>query len=289
MELRHLKSFVVLAQELHFGRAAKRLHIVQPALSKQMQLLEASVGCRLLNRNRRGVALSEAGRLFLAEAEQAIQHIDHAVESARRVGLGQLGRIRIGYSASAVHSGVLASTLARVEEHLPELDIVLERVDPWQQTARLLANEVDMVFGPRSIEKPDENLESFVIAELEVCVALSARHPLAKYDVINSDNLKEETFIEFADSKDEGQAVVTHLLGIDPPMIIAKSDPLAVLALVQSGRGVCVLPSVLILPQFPQVIYRSVVGNPVLQVVVTSRRSGDEPMLNRLRDLIRAP
>jgi len=85
MELRHLKSFVVLAEELHFGKAAKRLHIVQSALSKQMLLLEESVGCRLLNRNRRGVTLSEAGKVFLEEANQALEHVERAIESAWRV------------------------------------------------------------------------------------------------------------------------------------------------------------------------------------------------------------
>lgn len=122
MELRHLKSFVVLAEELHFGRAAKRLHIVQSALSKQMLLLEETVGCRLLNRNRRGVTLSEAGKVFLGEANQALEHIERAMETACRVSQGLMGRVRIGYSAIiAVHSGILTSALTRIEDVMPEV------------------------------------------------------------------------------------------------------------------------------------------------------------------------
>lgn len=272
MELRNLRSFIVLAQELHFGRAARRLHIVQSALSKQMKILEEEVGCRLLNRNRRGVALSEAGRLFLAEAEQVINHVERAVEVARRAGLGQLGRVRIGYSASAVHSGVLARALTRIEQQLPEVEVILERVEPWQQTERLLANEIDFAIGPRPLEETSRGLYIHSLAELEICVALSSRHPLATRDALCGNDLKDESFIEFADSEAEGYAVVTRLSGIVPRRIIVRSDPLAVLALVQAGRGVCMLPSAFMLPAFPQVIYKRMCSGLALQVVMVSRQ-----------------
>lgn len=286
--MRHLRSFVVLAQELHFGRAARRLHIVQPALSKQMQLLEEEVGCRLLDRNRRGVALSEAGRLFLAEATQALEHVERAVETARRAGLGQLGRVRIGYSASAVHSGVLADVLARIEKRMPEVEVILERVEPWQQAARLLAKEVDFVIGPRTVEETDDRFRTRCLAEMEVNVALSAKHRLAAFDVVQSSDLKNEHFIEFAESEAEGYAVVARLLGVAPQGVIAKTEALDVLALVQAGRGVCVLPAALSLPAFPQVVYKTLADCPAFQVVVISCPTGGNALLTHLSESILA-
>ncbi|CAI2526499.1 Cat operon transcriptional regulator [Serratia ficaria] len=287
MELRYLKSFVVLAQELHFGRAARRLHIVQSALSKQMKLLEDEVGCRLLNRNRRGVALSDAGRLFLSEAEQAINHAERAVEVARRAGTGLLGRVRIGYSASAVHSGVLADFLTRIEQQFPEVDVVLERVEPWQQTERLRAHEIDFAIGPRPLEKAQGGLYVRRLAILGICVALSSRHALAGREELHRDDLKDEDFIEFADSEAEGYAVVSRLLGIVPRRLLTRPDPLAVIALVQAGRGVCALPSVMRLPDFPQVIYKSLRGSTSLEVVVISLQShSSSSLLYHLEKLI---
>lgn len=286
MEIRYLKSFVVLAQELHFGRAAQRLHIVQPALSKQMKILEEEVGCRLFNRNRRGVALSEAGRFFLVEAEQALKHVERAVETARRVGLGQLGCVRIGYSASAVHSGVLASALARIEAQMPQVEVVLEHIDPWQQTERILANEVDFVIGPKPIDAAQEGLNIQCLSELEICVALSSRHPLAANDTLSDSDLENESFIEFAESEAEGNAIVTRMLGLVPRRIIAKPDLLSVLAFVQAGRGICVLPAVLTLPAFPHVIYKHFANSPRLQVVAISRWHDDTSFLRNLGKLI---
>ncbi|ULK21408.1 LysR family transcriptional regulator (plasmid) [Escherichia coli] len=288
MELRHLKSFVVLAEELHFGSAAKRLHIVQPALSKQMQLLEETVGCRLLNRNRRGVALSEAGKVFLEEVNLALEHVACAIEAARRVGKGQLGRVRIGYSASAVHSGILASALARIEATMPEVDVLLQQIEPWEQEERLKADKVDFVFGP-VLDDARQALRVHHLAELPVVAGMSSSHALAAKSVIGLEDLKNEVFIEFANSEDEGLAVVKSLIGLHPQTVIAKSDPIAVLALVQARRGICVLPSVLQLPNFPQVIYKPLTTTSTIRLSLISRRDDDDPLLRQIEEILIAP
>ncbi|MFQ1682286.1 LysR family transcriptional regulator [Pantoea dispersa] len=288
MELRHLKSFVVLAEELHFGRTAKRLHIVQPALSKQMQLLEETVGCRLLNRNRRGVALSEAGKVFLEEVRQALEHVERATEAARRVGIGQLGRVRIGYSASAVHSGMLASALSRIEAAMPEVEVLLQQIEPWEQEEWLGLDKVDFVFGP-VLDNTRQALRIHHLAELPVVAGISANHALAVKSVIELEDLKSEVFIEFANSVDEGVAVVRSLIGHNPQKVIAKSDPVAVLALVQARRGICVLPSVLQLPNFPQVIYKPLETNRVVRLSLVCRGDSDDPLLQRVEELLTTP
>jgi DNA-binding transcriptional LysR family regulator len=284
MYLKHLRSFTILAEELHFGRAARRLNIVQPALSKQMKVLEQEVGCLLLDRNRRGVTLSEGGRYFLAEARQALEHVERAIEAARRVGTGKLGLVRIGYSASATHSGALASALASIEEVLPEIEVRLERVEPWEQKERLLANEVDLVFGPVLLQEP-QALKVHCLADLAVVAAMSAKHPLADKSVIELDDIKAEVFIEFANSEQEGLAVIESLTGLRPGAVIAKPDPIAILALVQARRGICVLPSVLQLPDFPQVIYKPLRTSSTVKLAMIGRRHDDDPLLRNIEEI----
>ena len=288
MELRHLKSFVVLAEELHFGKAAKRLHIVQSALSKQMLLLEESVGCRLLNRNRRGVTLSEAGKVFLEEANQALEHVERAIETAWRVSKGLLGRVRIGYSAIAVHSGILTSALTRIEHAMPEVEVLLQQIEPWEQNEKLMTDKVDFVFAP-VLDNYQQTLRVHHLTKLPVVVGMSVHHVLASKSVIELEDLKEEVFIKFANSDDEALDVVKSLIGLHPQTVIAKSDPIAVLALVQAQHGICVLPTVLQLPNFPQVTYKPLTTNCTVLLSLISRRDGDDPLLNKLKEILIAP
>lgn len=285
MEFRHLKSFVVLAEELHFGRAAKRLHIVQSALSKQMLLLEETVGCRLLNRNRRGVTLSEAGKAFLGEANQALEHVELAIEAACRVSKGLLGRVRIGYSAIAIHSGILTSALTRIEVAMPEVEVLLQQIEPWEQNERLMTDKVDFVFGP-VLDNARQTLLVHHLVELPVVVGMSVHHVLASKSVIELEDLKGEVFIEFAKSEGEALAVVKSLIGLQPQSVIAKSDPIAALALVQAQRGICVLPVALQLPNFPQVIYKPLKTNCTVQLSLISRQNKDDPLLNKLEEIL---
>src|SRR5215831_7023170 len=106
MELRHLRSFVAVAEELHFGRAAARVHIVQPALSRQIRALEDEMGLKLFERDRRRVALTPAGSAFLEEARVVLEQVVHAIETARRADRGELGSLRIAYVPAMASAGL---------------------------------------------------------------------------------------------------------------------------------------------------------------------------------------
>jgi len=253
-----------------------------------MLLLEESVGCRLLNRNRRGVTLSEAGKVFLEEANQALEHVERAIESAWRVSKGLLGRIRIGYSAIAVHSGILTSALTQIEHAMPEVEVLLQQIEPWEQNEKLMTDKVDFVFAP-VLDNYQQTLQVHHLAKLPVVVGMSVRHVLASKSVIELEDLTEEVFIEFANSDGEALDVVKNLIGIHPQTVIAKSDPIAVLALVQAQHGICVLPTVLQLPNFPQVTYKPLTTNCTVLLSLISRRDGDDPLLNKLKEILSAP
>ena len=119
MDLRQLRYFVATAEELHFGRAAERVHIAQPALSIQIKALEDTLGVQLLSRTNRVVTLTEAGRLFLKEARRTLEQAQHAAVVARRAGRGEIGRIEIGYSADTSYSGVLSGVLRQYKRRVP--------------------------------------------------------------------------------------------------------------------------------------------------------------------------
>lgn len=122
MELKHLRAFVVLAQELHFGRAAAQLSIVQPALSMQIKLLESGLGVRLLDRNRHSVTLTEAGRVFLPEALATLHQAARAADAARASNRGEIGRVRLGF-VSSVLPQLLPGLIRAVHQRYPRIEL----------------------------------------------------------------------------------------------------------------------------------------------------------------------
>ena len=119
MELRHLRYFVAVGEEEHFGRAAQRLRVAQPALSRQIQDLEREIGFKLFDRLSRGVKISSAGRLFLEEARRILQQLNEATERAQRVARGQSGTLRVGFTENASWRGVVPDSLHLFRERIP--------------------------------------------------------------------------------------------------------------------------------------------------------------------------
>src|SRR3712207_612532 len=141
--LEQLKGFVAVADELHFGRAAERLSMTQPPLSRQIQKLERSVGAQLLERDNRRVALTAAGEVFLVEARRLLALADAAPEVARRVSSGSSGLVRIGFTAASTY-GTLGRLLNEVARELPDVDVDLAEMVTREQVAALLGEDIDL-------------------------------------------------------------------------------------------------------------------------------------------------
>src|SRR4029450_6504614 len=144
MELRHLRYFVAVAEELHFGRAAARLHIAQPPLSRQIRDLEREVGTALFERVPRGVALTPAGRAFLPEARLTLAQAARAQRTAERAGRGEIGRLRVGFVEAATYSRVLPEVLGFFRMHLPNIGISLFEMDSHQQADAFRDGRIDL-------------------------------------------------------------------------------------------------------------------------------------------------
>src|SRR6478609_6662295 len=133
MELRHLRYFVAVGEEQHYGRAARRLRVAQPALSRQIQDLEQEIGFRLFDRLPRGVKISEAGKLFLNDARRILQEVNDATARAKRSASGQSGTLRIGFVQSMSWQGIVPDSFRRFREHQPDAELQLRPASSSEQ------------------------------------------------------------------------------------------------------------------------------------------------------------
>lgn len=146
IDLRRVRYFVALAEELHFGRAATRLGMSQPPLSQQLQALEQDLGARLLHRNKRQVSLTEAGQLFLPEARALLAQAERAASIAARAARGELGTLRVGFTESAVLTGALPNLLSRFRERHPAVAVQLIEETSQEQIQAMLDGRSDVGF-----------------------------------------------------------------------------------------------------------------------------------------------
>ena len=195
MELRHIRYFVAVAEECHFGRAAERLHIAQPPLSQQIKQLESDLGVVLLTRSTRKVELTPAGQRYLERARAILAAVDAAGEEASRVAAGELGRLAIGFTGSATYD--LLPSLARVlRSDFPgiELDLRGEMLTPDQVDA-LVDHSLDLGFLRPPVRHAD--IEVRVLRREPLIAVVPEAHPLASVSSVKLVDLRDETFITY--------------------------------------------------------------------------------------------
>jgi DNA-binding transcriptional LysR family regulator len=240
MELRHFRYFVAVAEELHFGRAAERLHIVQPALSRQIIALERELGVELFDRTR-GVTLTPAGEAFLAEARNVLRHADQATEIARATASGSVGSLEIGCIASAMWH-VLPAALAEHRNRHPDLRFHLHHETSPVQLERLKKGELHIGFV-RPLAR-DEDLVFETIMREQFVVGLPESHPLAAQEVIDLADLRDETFITLPRANApmlHDQHIATCLSYGFTPKITDESNSPTALSMVASGMAVTLI------------------------------------------------
>lgn len=194
MELRHLRYFVAVAEELNFSRAAARLHIAQPPLSQQIRQLEEELGVQLLERTRQWVKLTPAGQLFLESARQTLTSADQAIEIAQRASRGEVGRLRIGF-ASAIAYSVFPNILCLFREQFPAVELVLHELNTMLQIEALRDQAIDLGFVHLPIS--EEGLQKLTVLEEPILVALPDSHPFADEPSLSLKALAQERFISF--------------------------------------------------------------------------------------------
>ena len=245
MELRHLRYFRAVAEELHFGRAAERLHIAQPPLSQQIRQLERELEVSLFTRSTRRVELTAAGEAYLKRAVAVLDAVDDAGQQARRISQGVEGHLTIGCVGSATYS-VLPRLVRALRDELPHVEIGIrgEMLAPAQLDA-LRAGDVDIALLRPPVD--DVAIRVEVLRRDRLIAALPAEHPLAQRDLLRVGDLRGEDFIAHAG---QGRSVMGGLLvaicadaGFAPRIRHEVSETSTLVTLVAAGLGVAVVPA----------------------------------------------
>lgn len=242
MELKLLRAFVTVAEELHFGRAAKRLHVSQPPLSVQIRRLEADLGCALFERSRRGVALTEAGQALLGRARHLLAEAERARDELERLQRGQSGVLAIGYTPTATYQ-LLPRVLPAYRGMRPDVRLELIELSSAQQVAALNRGRIEVGFVCSPLA-PHDLREEPLVRERPL-LAVPERHRLARKPRVALGELGDEPFVTVKSEIEPGWAdAAARLLqkhGIAPRVAQETDSKLALLGLVAAGVGIAIV------------------------------------------------
>jgi DNA-binding transcriptional LysR family regulator len=277
VELRHLRYFVAVAEELHFGRAAQRLHIVQPALSKQIASLENEIGVQLFQRTRRRVTITGAGRALYEEVRVILQRIDRAVETAQMTAAGQVGSLDLGFIGPAMWS-VLPRLLESHHRRLPEVRFRLSELSSAAQIASLRDGTLDAGFVRLPLHDYDD-VEFAVVLREPFVVTLPEGHPAAAAASVDLADLAGEPFIFVPRRVEPGFydrcIALCQSYGFSPRIVEEGTGPTAICGMVATGLGITLSPKSILNAPWPGVVFRELSGSGSeleLELAVATRR-----------------
>lgn len=245
IELRHLRYFVAVAEELHFGRAAQRLHISQPPLSQQIQQLEQAMAARLFSRTNRSVQLTPAGEAFLQDARATLLQFEQAVQRAARIHHGQEGELRIGFTSSAPFTGLMSDALYQFRQRWPKVHIQMQENNTRQQLTPLHEGRLDL--GVMRNTPLPADLQHRLLLREPLCAVVHWAHPLADAETLPVQALASEPFVFF--DPQGGTALYSEILAllhryqITPFITQEVGEAMTILGLVATGLGVSILPA----------------------------------------------
>jgi DNA-binding transcriptional LysR family regulator len=290
MDLRHLRYFLAVAEELHFGHAAERLGITPPSLTQQIQSLESELGVRLLNRTKRSVELTDAGRRFMEEARKTIRQAEHTETVGRQAGRGELGRIEIGYMTSSACTGIVARSLSRLRCELPLVELHLQKLETPLQLRLLAERRIDVGF----LRPPDRypvGLTGVTIFRQPVVIALPEGHRLAKRKTLLCVDLAEELFVAPSVEAELGFAgyvsAIAEQGGFDPVIAGRAPDYFTIVTLVSAGLGLAAVPASFSRVQIPGVRYCEVDLKKDARIALAFRRDERAPAVKSLIACVR--
>lgn len=273
--VRQLRYFLMLGDELHFGRAAMRLGIAQPALSQQLRVLEAAIGSPLIRR-RPSVALTPAGEALLSEARQSLARFDLGIARARLVASGDAGPLAIGFAASAVLTH-LPELIQRYRRDHPNVHLDLRVLTPAEEREAVSVGMVDVAFV-REIA-PDPYVRYVPVVKERFAVLLPRRHPLAPRTRVRAEQLAGEPFVHFprdvAPSLHDQIDALCIGAGFSPHVVQETREWLTEISLVQAGVGVAIVPDSIRGLRLGRVLLRPIVGSRVTTTIhLCMRRDG---------------
>jgi DNA-binding transcriptional LysR family regulator len=243
MDIQQIKNFLVLCDTLNYRKAAEQINIVQPALSRQIQLLESEIGALLFNRNNRTVTLTEAGLFFRKEADRILHDLSKTIIRTAQVYHGEAGDVRVTHASSAMNT-VVPPFLVKVRHKWPHLKTIVQETSNHQQLEMLLTRKTDIGIAPNIILP--QGLSSKILYRENFVLILPVDHPLSKGKFSDLSVLKNETFI--LPQLSTGAGYVEAILqicqdaGFKPKVAHESAHSMGVLRLVEAGLGISIEP-----------------------------------------------
>lgn len=291
VDIKPLRYFIVLGETLHFGKAAARLHLTQPALSRQLAALEQVLGVRLIERTPRSVSLTAAGQRFHADARAILASLEQAWRNAKSAALGETGTLSIGFTMCAAYS-VVPRYARSFATRWPGVGLRLHEVVSNDLARQVIDGRIDAaIMFPGS---DDETLASRTILSEPLCVALSRDHPLARSRrAVGIAQLAGEPFVLAAEhvASPLRAAIIAHCRsgGFAPKIRMEVQLQQTVLSLVGEGVGVALVPTSMRKSQLAGVRFRPLANAPKVDQVLAWSRANRNPCLARFLDMAAAP
>lgn len=277
MELRHLRYFITVANERNFSRAAEKLHIAQPPLSRQIRQLEEELGLVLIDRESRPLRLTEAGRLFYEQASQVLTGIDQLQTLMRRYACAERTRFVIGFVGSTIY-GPLPSLIRRFRAAAPHIDLHLAEMTTLEQISALKEGRIDVGFGRLRFD--DAAIRRIVLEEEPLVAALPVDHPLAATaDALSLERLAEESLIVYP--RPIRPSYADQLLslfrdhGLAPLQVMEARELQTAIGLVAAEAGICVVPASVERLRRDDVVYRPIADAGATTPLIMSHRAED--------------
>lgn len=291
MDFRHLRYFIAVAEEENIGRAAARLHISQPPLTRQIHQLETQLGVQLFNRTPKGMELTTAGEMFLQEARNIRALVDQAVERTQRAGMGKLGRLDIGIFGSGILDKI-PRLLERFRDLNPDVRLVLHNMEKHEQVEALRQRRINMGFSRLLSPLPDIAYETVACESL--MIALNERHPLAAQSVVSFKSLANFPLILFPTGSRpsfiDKVIGLCHQVGFEPQIAQEVGDAVTAVALVARGLGASLVSESTEVLKLPGLTYRPLSGLPEnawADLGCIYRPDDESPALGILLEIIR--
>jgi DNA-binding transcriptional LysR family regulator len=290
MELRHLRYFLAVAEELHFGRAAERIHIAQPPLSQQIKQLETEIGVQLFRRTKRSVELTEAGKVFQREAYAVLERLDKGILKAQQADRGEAGWLGIGF-LSSINYDVLPNVIRCFRAQYPNIELFLQEMPDAEQKQALLEKRIHVGFTRFPIT--DKELSCEVVLRESLVVALPQTHRFAARKTLRFADLAEEPFIVF--SRNMPSAYTEYLLrlcaeaGFQPRVVQSVGEMQTALGLVAAEIGITLVPASTQNLKREGVVYRALVKpKPAIDINMQYRQDETSPVLSRFLEIVRS-
>ena len=262
IELRHLRYFIAVAEELHFGRAAEKLYIAQPPLSQQIKQLETQIGVTLFSRTRRKVELTEAGVVFLEQARKTMAQAEYAVSAAQRAATGETGTLEIGFVSSATYHDVIPNIVRVFRERHHGVTLALHELTSVEQVQALREGHIQVGFVRPPVGDDTLSLE-FVLHETFVA-ALPSSHPLARTNIVPVAALAVDPFVMLPRNLNlslyDQIVAICHQAGFSPRVAQEAVQLQTISSLVAAGIGVSLVPAAMQNLRRSGVVYRPLEG-----------------------------